>query len=257
MSKKRDTKVFRALKALVRLFYRKVEFVGTERLPDEPVIFVGNHAQLHGPLACELYFPIARYTWCAGEMMVLKEVPAYAYRDFWSKKPKYIRWLFKLASWLIAPLAAYIFNHANTIGVYHDRRILSTFKNTVNALQDGTSVVIFPEHEVPHNGILWEFQDRFIDLAQMYWRKTGKELSFVPMYVAPALKTVCLGKPIRFRPGVPLPEERRRIRDELMDAVTALARALPEHTVVPYPNISKKEYPSNTSEVSTHENSGR
>lgn len=43
-----------------------------------------------------------------------------------------------------------------------------------------------------------------------------------------------------------LAEERKRICDALMDDITAMALSLPEHTVVPYPNIPKKQYPKNT-----------
>ena len=40
-------------------------------------------------------------------------------------------------------------------------------------------------------------------------------------------------------------EERSRIREYLMESITGLACAMPEHAVIPYRNISKKEYPSN------------
>ena len=99
-----------------------------ENLPDEPCAIIGNHTQLHGPIACELYFPDNYYTWCAGQMMKLKEVPEYAYTDFWSQKPKIIRPLFKLVSYIIPPLSVLIFNNARTIAVYRDNRILSTFR---------------------------------------------------------------------------------------------------------------------------------
>ena len=83
--------LYRLIRALVWLFSPKMKVEGAENIPPEPVLIVGNHTQMNGPIACELYSPVKRYTWCAGEMMELKEVPAYAYRDFWSQKPKGIR----------------------------------------------------------------------------------------------------------------------------------------------------------------------
>ena len=91
MQKRKGAVFYRIIKWFVWLFYPKMEVVGAENLPDEPVLVVGNHTQMNGPIACELYFPGNRYTWCAGEMMHLKDVPAYAYKDFWSGKPEYIR----------------------------------------------------------------------------------------------------------------------------------------------------------------------
>jgi len=254
MQEKQTTWLYRLIKAIVRFFYPKMEVVGLENLPDEPVIAVGNHAQMNGPIAGELYYPGWHYTWCAGEMMHLKEVPAYAYRDFWSRKPKYIRWFYKLLSYLIAPLSVCVFNNANTIAVYHDARVISTFRETVAKLQDGASVIIFPEHDEPYNHILCGFQDRFIDIAKNYYRKTGRELAFVPVYLAPSLRQLHLGEPIRFCPDAPIKEERRRICEYLMAEITEMACALPEHKVVPYNNIPKKQYPSNIpKEVMPHE----
>lgn len=175
-----------------------------------------------------------------------EEVAAYAYQDFWSNKPKWSRWFFKLLSHLIAPLSELIFTNAHTIAVYHDTRLISTFRESIKKLQQGHSMVIFPEHNVRHNNVIHDFQNKFIDLARFYYKKTGRELRFVPMYLAPRLKAMYYGKPIRFRHETPIAEERKRICDALMDDITAMALSLPEHTVVPYPNISKKQYPKNT-----------
>ena len=250
--KQKTSSIYRGIKWLVRVCYPRMEVVGTENLPEDPAVIVGNHAQMNGPIACELYLPGEHDTWCAGEMMNLKEVPAYAYRDFWSQKPWYSRWFYRLLSYVIAPLSVCVFNNANTIGVYHDSRIISTFKNTVKRLQAGSRVVIFPEHDAPYNQILCEFQDRFIDVAKMYHKRTGRELEFVPLYLAPRRKAMYLGKPVRFRADAPLEEERQRICQYLMEEITAMACALPEHIVVPYRNIPKKQYGTNLPKEAVH-----
>ena len=179
--------------------------------------------------------------------MHLKEVPDYAFVDFWSKKPKAIRWFYRILSYVIAPISVCVFNNANTIGVYHDRKIIHTFRDTQTALEEGKRVVIFPEHEVPHNHIVCDFQQGFVDVARRYHKTTGRQLQFVPMYIAPKLKTMYLGKPVTFDSAADIQVERNRICGYLMDAITELAVQLPEHTVTPYPNISRKCYPSNKS----------
>lgn len=254
MSERKASPFYRPIKWLVKTFYPKTVVVGAENLPCEPVLIVGNHSQMHGPIACELYMPGKRYTWCAGEMMHRKEVADYAFRDFWSKKPRYIRWFYRLLSYIITPFSVCVFNSAQTIGVYHDARILSTFKDTVAKLQQGANVVIFPEHEVPYNHIVYQFQDKFVDIAKLYYKRTGKALSFVPLYIAPALKTMYLGKAIAFSPDAPMEQERKRICAYLMEAITSMACALPEHRVVPYPNIPKKDYPSSRPKEIIYEN---
>ena len=245
MGEKKKSPLFKFIKWCVKVCYPKIRAEGKENLPDEPVIIVGNHSQMNGPIVGELYVPGEPYIWCAGEMMHLKDVPEYAFRDFWSQKPKWTRPFYKLLSYIIAPLSVCIFNNARTIAVYHDSRILSTFKTTVKMLQEGNSVVIYPEHDVKHNHIVSEFQDRFIDIAKLYHKKTGKELKFVPMYIAPELKAIYLGKPVKYCSAEPMEAERRRICDYLMEQITAIAVALPEHTVVPYKNVPKRFYPIN------------
>lgn len=259
MEERRPPLLYRIIEHLVLLFYPKTAVTGVENLPtEEPCIVVGNHTQMNGPIVGELYFPGPHYIWCAGQMMELKEVPGYAYQDFWSGKPGYIRWYYKLCSYLIAPLAVLIFNNAHTIPVYHDTRLVTTFRQTVQRLEQGARIVIFPEHDKKYNNILYEFQDRFVDVARLYYKKTGKELAFVPMYIAPALRTVYLGEPVRYRAGEPVAKERERICACLRDRITDMAASLPEHTVVPYRNIPKREYPKNTPvEVYAHEKDPR
>jgi hypothetical protein len=237
--------LFRLTCRLARRFYPHFQNQGTENLPDEPCIIVGNHAQTNGPVYCELYYPRPQRTWCAHQMMSLREVPAYAYADFWGEKPRYIRWLFKLISYLIAPLAAVLFNNAHTLAVYRDKRIIGTFRATVQALQKGEDIIIFPESPEPHNHVVYTFQERFVDVARLYHKRTGKALSFVPMYIAPNLQMTCFGQAIRFDPDAPIEQERTRICRALMQSITDLATALPEHTVIPYKNIPKKDFPSN------------
>lgn len=245
MKKKISRFLYRIVLYLVGVFSPKMQVEGAENLPGEPCIVVANHCQMYGPIACEIYFPENRYTWCAGEMMKLQEVPAYAFQDFWSQKSKYTRWFFKIASYVIAPLSVLVFGNAQTIPVYRDSRIMTTFRTTMTRLQEGAHAVIFPEEDVKYNNIIYNFQEGFINIARMYYSKAGKALSFVPMYIAPKLGRMVLGKPIRYNPEAPIDAERKRICAYLMDEITSLAVSLPKHIVVPYRNIRKKDYPTN------------
>lgn len=236
---------YSTIRWFIRLFYPRITLEGVENIPDHPCLLVGNHAQMNGPIIGDLYIPEPRSIWCAGEMTRLKDVPSYAYQDFWSRKPKAVRWFYRLLSYVISPIAVGIFNQPHIIAVYKDSRILSTFRQTVNALGSGANVVVFPECDEPHNHIVNRFQDGFVDIARLHTRRTGNPLPFVPMYVAPDLKKVFFGTPITFCPGNPKEAERQRVCDYLMGEITRLAESLPLHTVIPYNNISKKDYKTN------------
>jgi len=237
--------VFTIVRFSVRLFYGKTEIVGLENLPKENAIIVANHTQMNGPIVGELFMPDKCYIWCAGQMMNLKEVPQYAFSDFWSQKPKWTHPFFKVISYIIAPISSCIFNNARTIAVYHDSRVVSTFRETVRMLSQGRNILIFPEKDEKFNNILYKFQDKFIDVAKLYYKKTGNELTFIPMYIAPKLRKAYVGKGISFDSSNEISDERHKISQYLSSEITRIARELPEHTVVPYRNISKKNYLTN------------
>ncbi len=237
---------YRLIVRTVRRVTPKYQLFGTENLPPEACVIVGNHAQAYGPIAAELYMPRAHAIWCVGEMMNRKEVPAYAFQDFWSMKPKALHWFYRLASHLIAPLASFVLSNAHTIPVWHDSRVMTTFRKSIELLNAGTDIVIFPEKNEPYNGILWQFQEHFADLAPIIYRKTGKTLRFVPMYTAPKLSEIHFGPSVLFNPDAPSDEERTRICDAMKDSITKMAVSLPQHIVVPYYNLPKDQYPLNT-----------
>ncbi len=243
MEEKKTPLTYRILIWFIRLFSPKYEYEGLENIPEGPGVIVGNHCQMYGPIAAEFYVPGPHYTWCEAEMMEKDEVQAYAFSDFWSKKPLYIRWSYWLLSYAIVPLAVLLFNNAHTIGVRHDVRVISTFKESVKRLTEGCRVVIFPEDYGLCNNIIYHFRDRFIDVARMYSRRTGEKLPFIPLYISPRLRKMVYGKPVYFDPQAPIEEERQRVISYLSRSVTELAASLPEHTVVPYPNIPKRDYP--------------
>ena len=245
MEKKQTSTLYKIIKSLVRFFYGKMEVIGLENLPEDNAIIVGNHCQLNGPIAGELFLQDNCYIWCVGQMMDLKEVPEYAFTDFWSQKSKWTQPFYKLASYLIAPLSVCIFNNARTIAVYRDMRIMSTFKDSIKLLQQGANILIFPEKDEKHNNILYQFQENFIDIAKLYYKKTGIALTFVPMYIAPKLKKMYIGKGISYQCENSIEEERKRISKYLSDEITEIACNLPKHTVVPYRNIPKRFYLTN------------
>lgn len=240
--------LFKIIKKILYIFYPEFPAIGMENLPDEPCVIVANHSQMHGPIACELHFNEKKYIWCAGQMMSFKDVPAYAYADFWSQKSKLSRPFYKILSYLIAPLAVVIFNNAHTIAVNHDTRIITTFKETLARLEAGNYVIIFPEYDEPDNDILYKFRDKFIDVARLYYKRTGKKLKFVPMYIAPKLKQMHLGNAIEFNPENDLNNERSKICKYLSDTIVKIAKTLPIHTVIPYRNIPKRYYKTNRSQ---------
>ena len=237
--------LFRVVCYLVWLFTPKFEVIGKENLPEGAAVLVGNHSQMFGPVAAELYCPGKHYTWCISDMMEKDKVAEYAYKDFWSKKPAAVRPFYKLFAHLIPALSQLIFTNADTIPVYRDRRVMKTFQLSSEKLSEGAKVVIFPEEYEEYNNIVHHFQRGFIHTAKYYYRQSGEAIPFVPVYICPELKKFVIGKAISFDPDNKTDEEADRICNYLQDAISELAYSLPRHRVTPYPNVSKKDYPFN------------
>lgn len=242
MKQQRKPFFYRLIQSTVRKLY--IKYTVEER--NAPVeggrIYVSNHAQIHGPIAHQLYFPRPKKIWVIGEMCNRKEAGDYAMKDFWPFKKKSVRWFYYLFSHLIISwLGPYLFTHADTIAVYKDIRLKQTMNQTVEALDCGEDVVIFPEHGTPHNRYLNEFLLHFVDVARRFHKVTGKPLSFYPVYTCPELKKIIIGQPIQYEYDQIPDQERLRIIGYLQTEITRMADELPNHTIIPYANIDKKK----------------
>ena len=234
---------FRFLRFWVKLFTIKYQFVFLQEMDDNKGnIIVSNHAQANGPLAYQFYYPKNKKIWCIGEVFDKKEFPEYAMKDFWPHKKK-SKWFFKMIAHLLAPLSQYIFKHADTLPVYKDNRYIKTAKLSVRTLENNEDIIILPEEHVPYNEIVNEFLQNFVSVAKLYNGKTKKDILFYPSYVAPSCKKVIIGRPIQYNPNEDFDIEKNRICEYLKSEITKLAYTLPPHRVVPYENISKKQYP--------------
>ena len=47
---KETSLIYKMIKKTIWFFYPKMKVEGTEKLPQEACIIVGNHTQLHGPI---------------------------------------------------------------------------------------------------------------------------------------------------------------------------------------------------------------
>lgn len=234
--------LFRFLKGVIKLFYKKSKFVDLENIPNEPCIITGNHAKMHGPLMCGGYFPLNKRIWCDAPMMNRKDFPEYAINTFFGGKKGFFT---RLAVWFLTPIITYVFKHADTLAVYRDMRVMSTYKESLDALEDGNHLLILPECPTPKDDIVNYFNEYFVDTARLYYKKTKKELQFVPMYYAAELRIVKFGKPIKFNASNPIDEERKRICAYLEESIYEIAKGMPEHTVIPFHAVPKDQLKKN------------
>jgi len=157
------------------------------------------------------------------------EVAQYVYK--WSISP--IKWLGRAGWWLarlIGPVAVWAMRQFEAIPVYRNkpRELMTTFRRSVEAMEAGDNLLIFPENpdaiagEGYAHGKMGELFRGFPMLAQVYFNRTGKRCRFLPMYAHQGSRTLSFGTPILYDPDNDAIAERDRIVEEAQKQMEAL-----------------------------------
>lgn len=216
------------------VFLPPAKTVYEEAPGEEPAVFVCNHSAIRGPVMMTLDFKPKHRSWTISCALDSKEAVNYAYHDVFFADSRKCKWFWRFMSRIVAKGLPPLLHYSNTIPVYHDKRILQTFKQSIRALSDGEQLVIFAESPKRFSEFINELQPGFVDIARLYYRKTKKALKFFPVYLEKKNAVISVGKPITFDPAQSLDEQRERIIHYLRDNIDRLGRALPAHKPVPF-----------------------
>ena len=216
--------------AMLRPFnrHRMVDLDHVKLDPDNPVVFLGNHAEIYGPIASALCFPVQVRFWVISKMMFKKkDVRAYLYENTFSKKtylPVFVR---KLLAWYLGWLSVNVMNALRAIAVYRDSpmKLRQTLRESVEALEQGENLMIFPEHPEGKyvKGGISELSPGFVMLAEAWWKKTGKKMRMMPVFANREKRTFTFGEEIVYEPENGYAAEQERILEEAYLQLTELS----------------------------------
>ncbi len=211
------------IKFSVRVLFRhKLKGVEKIHLDNEnPLVFLCNHGELYGPLICASFFPVPMRPWVISKLCVDPEEFAQYYLKYALKDKNWIPEKMKLPlSRTIGRLSTWCMRQLEAVPVYREDpvHLLQTFRKSVEAMQAGDNLLIFPEnpnavaqdHGYERDG-LGEFFNGFMMLATLYYRKTGKNCRFQPCYAHRASRTLCFGNEVVFNPKAPEEDEIIRV----------------------------------------------
>ncbi len=155
-NKKSERKAwFQFLKKIIRIFIKKTNFVYLGEEVKDNAIILTNHEGASAPLAYELYYDKPIRFWGASEMNSgLISVYKYQTRIYYHQKKHWNLHLARLFCLIASPLTNLYYRGLNLISTYHDARLRTTFKESVDSLKRGNNIVIFPEKS--ENGYLQE-----------------------------------------------------------------------------------------------------
>ena len=195
---------------------------------NNPLVFLGNHAEIYGPIVCALFFPVPARFWTISKMMGnTADVEAYLYENTFRHKtflPVFVR---KALAWILGWLSVRVMEQIESIPVYRDSpmKLRETVRISIEAMESGDNIVIFPENPDGkyQKGGIGEISPGFVMLAEAYWKKTGKKLRMMPMYASQERKTITFGQEIVYQPEKGFHSEQERIVAETREQILCLA----------------------------------
>lgn len=243
----------RLYEPLARSIYPRCKTVVKEELTDEPAVYLCNHSAANGPSIMTLYFDTPHKTWMINYALDKKRGPNYFFHDGFFGRGRKCKWFYRLLSKIVMPLLRPLLRMGDPIPVYHDRRIMDTFHQSLDALSENKSLLIFPESPVRYSEYVHTLYDGFADIGRMYYTETGKCLKFYPVYAERKNRIISIGKPITYDPNLPPREQRRVIAQYIQTNIDSLARELPPHKPVPFlPDMWYKWYGEFENDVASY-----
>ena len=213
---------------LMRPFYyhKVVGIEHTAPYEDGTMVLVCNHGELYGPIVTNLYLPISFRPWTISSMMEPDAVVEYIYENT-MKRQKWIpeRLKMPITKRIIGPFFVWVFSSIEAIPVYrgNPRSLFKTFRGTVEAMQAGDNILVFPERgdaaEKGQRGYVTEgvsdLYTGFAMIAPALYAKTQQRAVFVPIYASKHLRTITFGECVVYDPTAPANDEKLRIVSEL------------------------------------------
>lgn len=192
---------------------------------DKPVVYVSHHQNMFGPVNVLLWYPKFMRLW--GLSVFIDQQACYDhYVNYtFTKRFKMSSFIAKPLAWGVSYFVSRLAQSARVIPVYRrSRQITRTLKESVETLQAGASVLIFPDIDyASDDSEVGRIYEGFLNLEKYYNRKTGEHIDFVPLYANQATKEILYGQAIRFDKDREFIDQRDEKAQELQDELNRLA----------------------------------
>lgn len=190
---------YRGLKNIMKIRYKKPEFIYLGEKPTNGSIILSNHEGTDAPMSLEIYCDFPIRMWGTAEMNSgLKRMYAYQTKEYYHIRKHWNLFGARMFCLLASPLTNLFYKGLNLISTYKDGRLRETLKESVKSIKNGDNIVIFPENS--ENGYLEEltsFYSGFVLLAQQCF-KQGIDVPIYVSYYKKRERVYIFDKPIKY-----------------------------------------------------------
>ena len=186
--------------------------------PEGPTVFVCSHGDMAGPLATQCWLPFPTRPWVL-HVFLSREECRRQYRDYtFTQRFGLPRPAAALLAWAVSGYASALVRSVGAIPVYRgSARLKETFRRTVEALQAGDPVIVFPDVDYnDRSGDMGEIYDGFLLIDRFWQRVSDTPLDFVPLRLDRKVRRIAAGEAVRFDRTAPRQGETVRVREALL-----------------------------------------
>lgn len=167
-------------------------------MPEEPVVFVCRHLDMHGPyttmkwLPSELH-PMIIHMYFTREATV-RHMTEYTFSTRYGKKVRKFSLAAHVMSWITPPLMKSL----QAVPVYRNGlQSMTTIKQGLKYLLKNESLIVYPDiHYMDGYDKPSDIYEGFLYIGELYYKKTGKKLSFVPLLIDDQNRSIIAGQPV-------------------------------------------------------------
>ena len=186
--------------------------------PEGPTVFVCSHGDMAGPLATQCWLPFPTRPWVL-HVFLSREECRRQYRDYtFTQRFGLPRPAAVLLAWAVSGYASALVRSVGAIPVYRgSARLKETFRRTVEALQAGDPVIVFPDVDyADRSGDMGEIYDGFLLIDRFWQRVSDTPLDLVPLRLDRRARRIAAGEAVRFDRTAPRQRETVRVREALL-----------------------------------------
>ena len=198
-AKKKKHPFFKFVKAVVRIFKRKQKVVYLGDKVEKSSLILSNHVGASGPMSWELYPEFSFRFWGTYQMNGnLKMVYQYLSVIYFHQKKHWPLWLSRIFCLIAAPVMKGIYRGLEVISTYPDVRLKSTITTSLQLIEEGHNIIIFPEDSsVGYFDQMTRFFAGFLFFAKICY-KHGHDVPIFVSYYHRKKNTTVIDKPIRY-----------------------------------------------------------